>query len=205
MIFHHIVQRMTLLASATALLALGGCGAADKAEAPAGGSATSGGTMSAAEVAKEVNKVQLQPGEWEITHEITDVKIANAPEGMPAGAMQSMIGKKTVVKECITPQQAENPGAELMAGQKDSNCKYADFQMSGGTVSGSMSCSGGPDGSAKMAMKLAGSYTPTHYDMKVEMRTTGAMGDAAKNMEMMMTSRGSGKRVGACPAKPDAS
>ncbi|MBB6124833.1 DUF3617 domain-containing protein [Sphingobium subterraneum] len=198
----------TLLLSAAALLALGACGKADdagKVGAPSGNEAAAGSTnMSVAQVAGEMNKVKLQPGQWEMTHEITDVQITNAPEGMPAGAMQSMVGKKTVVKECITPQQAENPAAEMMAGQKDNKCKYANFSMSGGKVSGQMSCSGGQDGSATMNMTLNGTYSSTSYDMNAEMRTSGMMG-AAKDMQMAMKSHGTGKRIGECPAKGDAS
>jgi Protein of unknown function (DUF3617) len=112
--------------------------------------------------------------------------------------MQAMIGKKTVSTQCITPEQAANPGGDLLSGNKDGKCKYANFSMKGGTVSGSMTCSGGPQSPGTMTMTMAGKYAPTSYDMTVDMTTAGMMGEG---MTMHMTSRGTGKRIGECPAE----
>jgi len=151
------------------------------------------GKISSEEVAKEMNEVNLEPGEWENTVEIVDVDIEGLPEGAPAGIMDSMKGKKTASKSCITKEQAENPGAEFFAAQDKTACEVKKFDMSGGAISSEMSCSnmGAP---GKMNMAMDGQYGPSSYDMTMTMN-----GDAG-GMKMKMSAKSSGKRIGDCPA-----
>nr|WP_254306092.1 DUF3617 family protein [Sphingopyxis sp. BSNA05] len=65
-----------------------------------------------------MNRVTLEPGEWENTVEIVDVEIEGLPEGVPAGAIDSMKGKVTTTKSCITREEAENPGAQFLPHRK---------------------------------------------------------------------------------------
>lgn len=152
------------------------------------------GKITADEVAKEMNKVTLEPGEWENTVEIVDVKIEGLPEGAPAGIMDSMKGQVTKSKSCITKEQAENPGAEFFAAQEETNCEVKKFTMSGGAISSEMVCSnmGGAPGNMTIAMN--GQYGPSNYDMTMNMN------GGAGGMEMDITSKSNGKRIGACPA-----
>jgi len=152
------------------------------------------GKITADEVAAEMNRVTLEPGEWENTVEIVDVKIEGLPEGAPTGIMDSMKGKVTTSKSCITEEQAKNPGAEFFAAQEKTNCEVKKFDMSGGAVSSELSCSnmGGAPGSMTMAMD--GQYGPSSYDMKMNM-TGGASG-----MKMNISAKSNGKRIGDCPA-----
>lgn len=186
------MRTIAIMLAGSALLALGACG---KSEDKAG---SGGETQSTQEIAAQVKKVSLQPGEWETTSEILDARMENAPEGMPAGMMASMKGRKTSVKSCITPEQAENPGADFLAAQKDGRCTYSGFEMSGGAIRGAVTCGGEGGGSA--TMKMEGVYTPTSYTTTVDMVSTGMGGPQARGMTMHMTTKVSGKRVGECPA-----
>lgn len=186
------MRKVAIMLAGSALLALGACGKSeDKTEGD-------GEAQSAQEIAAQVEKVSLQPGEWETTSEIVDAKIENAPEGMPAGMMDAMKGRKTSVKSCITPEQAENPGADFLAAQKDGRCTYSGFEMAGGTIKGTVTCAGGEGGTATMTME--GAYTPASYTTTVNMVSAGMGGPQAKDMTMHMTTRVSGRRVGDCPA-----
>lgn len=151
------------------------------------------GKITSEEVAAEMNEVNLEPGEWENTVEIVDVKIEGLPEGAPAGMMDSIKGQKTTSKSCITEEQAQNPGAEFFAAQEKTACEVKKFDMSGGAISSEMACSnmGAP---GKMNMAMDGQYGPSSYDMTMKMD-----GDAG-GMKMNMEAKSSGKRIGDCPS-----
>ena len=166
--------RPTLL-TAAALLALAGCGDQKK------------GNMTAEEVADELSGMKITPGQWEATNEILSV---SAP-GMPPDITKQML-RKTTVLNCITPEQAENPDANFLAAQKDSNCTYQDWSMENGRMSGTMTCTGeGAPGQMKMQMQ--GQYAPNNYSMDMTMEAGGG------GMNMTIKSRTSGRRVGDCP------
>jgi len=157
--------------------------------------------QSAGEVASELKKVSLRPGEWETTQEVVDVKIEGAPEGMPSGVMEGMKGRKTTVKTCITPEQAANPSADFLTAQKDSKCTYSGFEMAGGEIKGAISCPS-PDGKGKADITIDGSYGAETYQMNMEMQAAGMGGAQTTGMSMHLKMRTSGKRVGECPAAP---
>jgi hypothetical protein len=176
-----------LLVSVAVLSLIGGC--SDK-----GADQDGDGKITADEVAKEMNKVSLEPGEWENSVEIVDVKIEGLPKGMPAGALDGMKGKVTTSKSCITEEEAKNPGAQFFAAQEETNCEVKKFSMSGGAVSSEMSCSnmGGAPGS--MTMSMDGQYGPSNYEMTMN------MDGGASGMKMNITAKSNGKRIGNCPA-----
>ncbi|MGB5723755.1 MAG: DUF3617 domain-containing protein [Parasphingorhabdus sp.] len=175
-----------LLVSVAILGLIGGC--ADK-----GADKDGDGKITADEVAEEMNKVTLEPGEWENTVEIVDVKIEGLPDNVPAGVMDRMKGKVTTSKSCITEEEAKNPGAQFFAAQEKTNCEVKKFNMSGGAVSSEMSCSdmGGTPGD--MTMKMDGQYGPSSYEMTMN------MDGGAAGMKMNISSKSSGKRIGSCP------
>lgn len=166
------MKRMILTAACVAIL--GGCG--DK---PAG-------KQSAEEVASELSSIQIEPGEWEATSEILDV----SSPGMPPQAVAQMKGHKTNIKSCITPEQAAKPDASFLTAQKDASCTYENFAMSGGRISGKMSCA--PKAGGKMTMEMNGRYESSSYDMTMTMVTD--MGGQTMNMKARTTAR----RLGAC-------
>lgn len=150
------------------------------------------GNISADEVAKVMNEVTLEPGEWENTVEITDVKIEGLPAGAPSNMMDSM-KTTTVSKSCITEEQAKDPGAEFFAAQKETNCTVKKFDMSGGSINSEMSCAT-PGTSGEMTMAMTGQYGPSSYDMTMKMN------GGAGGMKMDITAKSNGKWIGKCPA-----
>jgi Protein of unknown function (DUF3617) len=148
-----------------------------------------GRAMTAEEVADELSAMKIEPGQWEATNEILS---ASAP-GMPQDALKQMVGQKTTMQNCITPEQAAKPSANFLAAQENSNCTYQDWSMRGGRMTGTMTCEGG-EMPGKMVMTMDGKYGSTSYDMKMDMNTTGL----PENMTMTIKARTTGRRVGDC-------
>ncbi|HEY0445344.1 MAG TPA: DUF3617 domain-containing protein [Allosphingosinicella sp.] len=163
-----------------AALVLAGCGQEPEKK---------GRQMTAEEVADELSEMKIQPGQWEATNEI----LSAAAPGMPEGMLKQMIGEKTTVQNCITPEQAAKPSANFLAAQENSNCTYQDWSMDGGRMTGTMTCEGG-EMPGKMVMTMAGKYGSSSYDMNMDMNTTGL----PNNMSMTIKARTTGRRVGDC-------
>jgi Protein of unknown function (DUF3617) len=172
-------MKRVILASAVALVALAAC--SSEPEKPK--------DMTAEEVADELSGMKIEPGQWEAINEIVS---ANAP-GMPAGVLDQMVGQKTSVQNCITPEQAAKPSANFLAAQENSNCTYQGWSMERGRMTGTMTCEGG-EMPGKMVMKMDGRYGSTSYDMNMRMETTGL----PNNMSMTINARTSGRRIGDC-------
>ncbi len=168
-----------LIASA-ALIALAACGESQEQKT---------GPQSAQDVAKELSAMKMKPGQWEATNEILS---ATAP-GLPESALRQMVGQKTTVSNCVTPEQAARPDANFLAAQKNSNCTYQDFSMKNGRMNGTMTCSGGQV-PGKMAMKMSGTYGPESYDMTMQMNAS----DMPGGMTMTVNARTLGRRTGEC-------
>lgn len=147
------------------------------------------GEMSAKEVADEMAEVKIEPGQWEITNEVLEAKADNVPDGM----LQQMVGKKTTVANCVTPEQVEKPDASFLTAQKNNDCKYEDFAMTRGRMTGKIICAGGQM-PGQMEMVMDGRYQSTSYDMTADLTMTGGPGGGG----MTMKSRTVGKRVGDC-------
>ena len=150
---------------------------------------TKGRQMTAEEVAEELAEMKIEAGQWEATNEIVS---ATAP-GMPPDMLKQMVGNKTTVQNCITPEQAAKPSANFLAAQETSNCTYQDWSMNRGKMTGTMTCEGGQM-PGKMVMAMSGSYAPTKYDMNMDMKSTGLPG----GMSMDIKARTTGRRVGDC-------
>ena len=149
------------------------------------------GDMTAEEVADQLKDMKIQPGQWEATHEIVS---ASAP-GIPADSLKSMVGQKSTVSNCITPEQAAKPSANFLAAQQSNSCTYQDWNMDGGKMTGTMTCEGnGMPG--KVIMTMSGDYGDTAYALDMDMNTTGLPG----NMTMNIKAKTTGRRVGECTA-----
>ena len=132
----------------------------------------------------------LEPGLWEITSEVTDMKMAD--QGAPALPMKA--GMKTTIRSCVTPEQAKEPQAAVF-GATSGDCKYDSFYMSRGRLSTSMSCSqAGTTG--KVMINVDGTYTGTSFETTSQLATyLPGSGD------MKVSSKASGRRVAdTCPA-----
>lgn len=145
-------------------------------------------SLSEEEVAAQLAKVKVEPGQWESTTEIVSAKGA-----LPKEALEQMTGRRTGSSTCITPEQAARPSAKFMAAQQNSDCTYQDFRMQGGKISGRMTCSGGQM-LGDMVTVMNGDYGPTAYDMNMQMETPGLPGGD----KILITARTRGQRTGEC-------
>lgn len=176
-----------LLVVAGVTLLLGGCGKSEKeainASAP----------MSREDVAAQVSKVKMKSGQWETSFTLDDIDFTNMPKGAPSSAQMKDQMKATMsrsaIKHCVTPEQAANPSADMLSGQKDRNCTYKGFDMAGGTIKGQVSCD--KSGQA-MTATMTGNYAPDSYDVTMDMTTRGG----TDGMAMTMKARTQGKWLG---------
>ena len=141
----------------------------------------------------------LNPGQWENETEVVSVDIPGL-SGQEKAAMQAMgqalVGKKKLTKNCITPEQAKEPSADMLAGDASSKCKFETFSMSGGKMDAVMKCTD-PAQRGSMTMKMNGIYGGDSYAMTSEINMAGAPGMHG-GMGMVIKSKNSGKRVGVC-------
>lgn len=139
--------------------------------------------MSVEEVADQLSNMRIEPGLWELTSEVLEVR---APD-LPREVRNRMVGPRSRLRHCITPGQAARPSANFLAGRPDRGCVYRDFSAQDGRVSGTMTC---PDAHTRMD----GRYGPQAYDMRMEMESPVAGGAV-----MILELRARGRRIGACP------
>ncbi|HWH22311.1 MAG TPA: DUF3617 domain-containing protein [Allosphingosinicella sp.] len=145
-------------------------------------------SLSEEEVAEQLAKVEIEPGQWET---VTEIVSAEGP--LPKEALQQMTGRRDTVSNCITPEQAKRPSANFLAAQQKSECTYQEFRVDNGQIQGRMSCSGGElPGRMQTAMK--GRYEPKRYDIMMDMETSPLPGAGP----MKIRTRTRGERVGEC-------
>jgi len=167
------VRRLLPLLIALAII---GCGREEK-----------GRQQSAEEVAEEMASLQMEPGRWEATNEILS---ASSP-ALGRDALKQMVGQKSTVSNCVTPEEAARPSANFLAAQQGMDCSYEDFSMRGGRISGTMSCRGGAM-PIPVEMRLSGQYESERY--VIDMKMDGGAGPASIAVEARTT----GRRVGEC-------
>jgi hypothetical protein len=153
------------------------------------------------DVAKATANVEkLTPGEWTNTTEIVSVDMPGMPEKekqMMKAMSSAMIGKKTEVKNCITPEQANKPTADMFAGA-NKNCQFETFKLAGGAMDAVMKCAD-PAKGGSMTMAMKGQYGGETYAMETQLNMQGAPG-LHGGASMLITSKNSGKRIGECAA-----
>lgn len=162
--------RPALLAPLLGLAA--GCG--DQPEEPR--------NMSAEEVAGALAGMRISPGMWELTSEVADVR---APD-LPVEVRRRMIGPRSRLTHCITPEQAEEPSANFLALRSDNACTYRDFSFVDGRLRGAMTCPGA-------TARMEGRYAPEAYVLRMEMESPVPGG-----ANMILEVRARGRRVGEC-------
>lgn len=200
-----MIQRLLLGAAILALAACGDAGGngADGNGANAAQSGGGGGEMTANQVASEMANFRLDPGHWEITTTIENVRA----EGMPPQAaqmMQAMRGRSETERECITPEEAANRGASFLANQRDADCTYRDFSMRGGRIAGTMTCQQpreGAQGGGEATIEMSGTFQPRSYDIRIATRAAGPIPGQEKAGTMTIDMRAQGRHIAdSCPA-----
>lgn len=136
--------------------------------------------------------VKITPGAWETTIRTAEFSV----EGMPPEMANMMKANMATAanrtsRSCLTPEQAAKPDGEFF-GQGDKDCKYKDFSMGGGKISGTLVCTA-EEGTNTTT--LNGTYTSDSYSMDLSMK--GNMGGKAMTMHMIANSH----RVGDCTAQ----
>ncbi|QLC25837.1 DUF3617 domain-containing protein [Parasphingopyxis algicola] len=155
----------TLIACAAPMALLAACSSGGDADADGDGE------ISSAEAAAEMESAgaNITPGQWEATVQLTEFDMPDMPEDM-RGMMQEQMGRAQTNTSCITPEEAAAPEANMFGDGDD--CTYSEFDMSGGTIliAGTCQSEGMP---GAMTMRMEGSYTPTSYDMTMNMNMDG--------------------------------
>jgi len=174
----------TLFAFAAPIALLGACSSGGGADADGDGEITS----EEAQAEMEGAAMNITPGQWEATVQLTEFDIPQMPEEV-RGMMQEQMGQAQTNTSCITPEEAANPEANMF-GDGNDDCTYSDFNMSGGTILIAGSCQA-PGMPGAMTMRMEGSYTSTTYDMTMNMNMdTGPAGP------MSMAGQVTGRFVG---------
>ena len=125
----------------------------------------------------------LEPGQWDMNVAITKME---AP-GLPQGANVPLPPPQTV-SQCLTPEQARNPGADF-AGGGQQGCTSDDYRMADGRISGTIQCN---QQGTSMRATVAGTYTRDSMDMTMNSETQASGQNV--NTEVRVT----GRRTGEC-------
>lgn len=106
----------------------------------------------------------LEPGEWTLTMEMTEI---DAPDAPPAALNAMRQQQAQTQTQCITPAQAANPDGGIFAPQSNENCDDMSFTMSGGEMLLEATCNA--PGVGEMEMTIDGTYDRENIDAELEM------------------------------------
>jgi hypothetical protein len=146
--------------------------------------------------AKAKSALKIEPGLWTSSTEILAIDMPGIKDKAMANQIaDSMKSRKTTdFTHCVTAAEAEKPSSDMFTGNKNSQCKYDDFQMASGKIDATMTCT--PDGGT-MKMAMNGTYSSTAYDMTMSMTTTNPQMPGGG---MSMKAHTKGARTGVCKA-----
>ncbi len=143
-----------------------------------------GGLLLAASTGLAAEFPKILPGEWEMTSTSKMATMTNLPPEV-AAAIAKQQAKPTAVRYCVTPEEAaRGPAAALTK----ANCQITSSSFSGGRMAAETTCS---QGKQQIHTRIAGTWSPTGYDMNGEMQMSGG------EHPMAMTMHVAGKRVAA--------
>jgi hypothetical protein len=146
---------------------------------------------SADQVARQLATLKIEPGLWERSAQVTDVRA----EAVPQELLQRLKERRGTGRHCITPQQAARPEAQFLAGREGARCQSRSFAMEAGRMSGEMLCTD-PRSGAQWTGRLDGRYGLSDYDLTIAMEMPSPFDPG----QMVITSQVRGRRVGDCPA-----
>lgn len=180
------MKRILLIGAASLALAACSSGDADK---------DGDGNVSAEEASAEMSSggnMNLIPGEYEMTVSFSEIEAPGIP-AEAAGMMKAQMAKGMIVKNCVTQEQIENPGADMFGGQGDDTCKVDSLDRSGDSMKLQMTCN--PQGDMKMISNMDGSFAEDSYTMNIEQQMTGM-----PTGDMTLKGKIDARRIGDCPA-----
>ena len=142
--------------------------------------------------AKSMPALTVKPGLWEIKVTFKSIEAKGLSEAAKKQMMAAM-GNGITVKNCVTKEQSEKPGAEFFGSPNSSNCAINAMDVSGDQMSVKLTCK--PDGKAVIESSMDGTFADESYSMNIEQKTSGTpMGD------LITAGKIDGKRLGDCPA-----
>ncbi len=133
----------------------------------------------------------IAPGKWVSTVTVEQMTMPGLPPEA-ARQMQKMVAQTHSSESCLTPEEARQPRGKFFGG--NDSCRYDRFTMGRGRIDAEMRCSAG--GSTQV-MKMAGTYSPDRYEMRMKSLTEGTGAGAGVSMQMKVEA----KRVGECTGK----
>jgi hypothetical protein len=143
---------------------------------------------SMSEVGRALNEaVRQQPGEWETSTSLEAMDLGTGGNARADAAIRREIGKATVERGCLSPEQAATPGFGQLRGGR---CRFDRFAWKGGQLDARLSCVR-PD--AKVSVTQGGAYTSTGFDMRTTLRQ-----DVPNGRATSMTMHLVGRRLGDC-------
>ena len=174
------MRRSIAAVAALLLVSCGGGTDANQQKAEGGNAATPAASGAGAAVA-------MQPGQWEITTEVLEMEVPNMPKGV-----NGPTPPPTVVRTCLTPQQASAPSGGFLTGSGETGgCTTENMSTSGGRIRGTVQCN---QPGTTMRSTMDGQFSPTGFEVNQRVETS------SQGMNVTMRSRTSGRRVGDCPA-----
>lgn len=133
-----------------------------------------------------VPPTRLMPGQWQVRSAVIG---ARAPQ-LPILMRDRLIGPRPTRRVCVTPAQAANADATLLA-QRPGECVQRGVTLENGRLTGAMVCS--ERGMAPDVIALDGRYGPDRYVLRMEM-TSPLPDGAAITLDVVTI----GERIGDC-------
>jgi hypothetical protein len=142
----------------------------------------------------------IEPGQWEMVTEITAIEVPGAPEEILQQMQSSLAEQRHVDSQCITPEEARNPSANMMGSQNPAGCEFGDTTWSGGAIRIRATCR--PSGQS-MQMAIDGTYAVRQIDSRIDVNMDIAgSSEAEAPLHVRLLGRMTGRRTGEC-ATPD--
>jgi len=133
----------------------------------------------------------MQPGQWEISSEVTAFR--SADKATPA--LKAAVGDKAAAPACIEAGKEDKPPAEMFAGV-GYECDYKNSYISGGRLNLSLECEREAL-EGKVMVSVEGTYTGDSLE-----GTSTATSFLSGDGDFVMNSKISGRRTGPTCAAP---
>ena len=147
-------------------------------------------------VAEAAGAVKPQPGEYRASYELLEFDVPGMPDAVKQQMQAQMGGAAEMAQAntyCLTPEEAEANGVEEMAkSMAEGDCTVARFDVSGGTISAEMQCTGADGVDAKVTMDGQMTATSSTMTMATEMDLQG--------QTVRTKARVTSERIGDCAA-----
>ncbi len=136
---------------------------------------------------------ELMPGNWKMSAGMTDFEVPGATVEQ-AEMFKNAAGSMMSQEQCIAEGENKfDPDTMSQAFKQGGDCTIGEFDLSGGTIEGTMSCTG-PDGNTSI-MAINGTIAPEAFAMSV---ATEMAQDALPQGKANVTIEVKGERIGDC-------